>query len=222
MRGNFWMYPRVMDAYWHELSGSEQKVLDFILRRTWGFVKSSDRISLSQFHKGGGKIGKGTGLSQRQIITAVKKLQYKGYISVTKQKGKTNEFSLVVQIMHQNSEKTTPGSGALNAHQTNAKITHTIDNIPIENAIERMYTFYSRVIHSGGKLTKQTRKNMADRFAEYYPQELVAAIRNAAKNDYWGDIIQRNTPAWFFDSEERIATFLALGPDIWSTDKKSE
>ena len=75
MRKNFWMYPRMMDNHWHGLSGSEQKVIDFILRRTWGYEKSFDYISISQFNRGGGKLGGGTGLSQRQVITAVKALE---------------------------------------------------------------------------------------------------------------------------------------------------
>jgi len=34
IRGKYWPYPKIMDKYWHLLTGSEQKVLDFILRRT--------------------------------------------------------------------------------------------------------------------------------------------------------------------------------------------
>jgi len=49
---NFWSYPKALNGYWHILNGSEQKVLDYILRHTWGYNKTSDRISLSQFKYG--------------------------------------------------------------------------------------------------------------------------------------------------------------------------
>ncbi len=49
---NFWSYPKALNGYWHTLSGSEQKVLDYILRHTWGFKKISDEISLTQLERG--------------------------------------------------------------------------------------------------------------------------------------------------------------------------
>lgn len=224
MKKNFWMYPRAMDAWWHELSGSEQKCLDFILRRTWGWEKSSDEISLTQFEKGIGKNDKGTGLSQRQIVTAIKGLESKGYILIKKDRGRTNEYSLVVQKMHQGSEKTATGSGALNALATGEKSAYTIDRVPIEKAINKMYRIYTQVIHSGKRVTftREAKQNLRARFAEYHPEELVCALKNASENDYWSEIAKTQTIAWFFASEERIATFLALGPYEWSKNENDK
>lgn len=215
MRRNFWMYPRVMDAYWHQLSGSEQKVLDFILRRTWGWEKVSDCISLSQFAKGGGNIGNGTGLSQRQIVTAVQKLESKGYIHVKRQIGRINEYRLVMQEMQRSNKEISQVPGALPANAGVQKLQTTVDNIPIEEAIERMYTLYSKIIRPGQRLTRNARASLKARFTEYHPNELLAALKNARDSDYWSDIAKTNTIAWFFGSEERIATFLALGPNEW-------
>ena len=213
MRKNFWMYPRVMDAWWYELSGSEQKVLDFILRRTWGWEKSSDHISLSQFEKGGGKLGNGTGLSQRQVITAIRELERKGYISIKKQTGKTNEYSLVVQKMHQGSEKTATGSGALNAQGTSEKITHTIDKVPIDKAIEKIYSLYKTLVLPTARLKTADKEKMRERLAEFHPREIIRAMTNFGESEWWmnnPDIPK--TIGWFFASDERIDKFLSLDP----------
>lgn len=211
IRGNFWMYPRAMDGWWPELSGSEQKTLDFVLRKLTGWEKQTDQISLSQFEKG-------TGLSQRQIVTAVQELERKRFIQVSRSIGRTNGYSLVVQEVHPSSEKTSTGAGAQNAHAGSEKTAYTIDNIPIDRAIEKMYRFYSQIIRPGQRLTREARKNLTDRFAEYHPQKLVCAMKNARDDDYWNGIVRTNTIAWFFSSEEQIARFLALGPHDWQED----
>lgn len=222
MRRNFWMYPRVMDTWWYQLSGSESKVLDFILRRTWGWEKVSDRISLSQFAKGGRNIGNGTGLSQRQIVTAVQGLESKGYIHVKRQIGRINEYKLVVQEMQRSNEEISQAPSALPANAGVQKLQTTVDNVPIEEAIEKMYTLYSKLVRPGQRLTREARRNLTDRFADYHPKQLVLAMKNAVADDYWGDIVQKNTVAWFFSSEERIARFLALGPHEAPSDPKGQ
>ncbi|MDO8452043.1 MAG: replication protein [bacterium] len=206
MRRNFWMYPRVMDAWWHQLSGSEQKTLDFCLRKLWGWEKQSDRISLSQFEKG-------TGLSQRQIITASAALEQKGYVSVKRQIGKTNEYSLVVQEVHQSSEKTATGGGAQNAQPTSEKITHTIDKVPIDKAIEKIYSIYKTLVLPTARLKTGDREKIQERLTEFHPREVVRAIKNFGESDWWMN--NSNIPktiGWFFASDERIDKFLSLDP----------
>lgn len=212
MKKNFWMYPRVMDNWWCQLSGAEQKVLDFILRRLWGWEKSSDRISLSQIQSGGGKIGGGTGLSQRQIITSIKGLERKGYIIVERGLGITNKYSLAVQEVHRGSEESDNGSNKISAKVSNEESAYTTEK-EIER-INKMYILYSNIIQAGKRvtLTREAKANIKARFAEYRPEELVCALKNVRENDYWNEIAKSQTVAWFFASEERIATFLALGP----------
>ena len=94
---NFWSYPKDLNGYWHQLSGSEQKVLDYILRHTWGFDKVADEISLTQLQKGIKNFDKGTGLARQTIITALKGLIRKGFIS-KKQGNKANHYELVKNL----------------------------------------------------------------------------------------------------------------------------
>jgi len=83
---NYTQVPNVfLDELMSELTGSELKVLMYINRRTFGFGKRSDNISLNQIANGIIKkdstvLDKGTGLSKTQIINAINKLVDKGII----------------------------------------------------------------------------------------------------------------------------------------------
>lgn len=94
IKGKFFRYPIILENYWCTLEGSEQKVLDYILRQTYGWNKKSDKISLSQFAKGNGKNTKGAGISETQAVAALKALEEKGYITVERKARKTNIIHL--------------------------------------------------------------------------------------------------------------------------------
>ncbi len=79
----------VFDSLMPQLSGGELKVLLYICRRTFGFRKDNDRISLSQISKGiitktGKVLDHGTGLCKRHVINALKSLEKKNIITVTR------------------------------------------------------------------------------------------------------------------------------------------
>ena len=69
-----------------DLSGTELKALLYIIRRTRGFKKESDAISLNQFLKGittkdGKQLDKGCGIKDRKsLIDALRSLEKKRYI----------------------------------------------------------------------------------------------------------------------------------------------
>ena len=93
----FFKYPSDMDKYWYLLTGSEQKVLDFILRQTIGFKKSSDTIAYSQIETGIKGFNHGTGLSRSQVHRAVNSLENKGFIRTTRHHRKPHVFQLVTR-----------------------------------------------------------------------------------------------------------------------------
>jgi phage replication O-like protein O len=75
----------VFDELLADLSGAEVKVLLYICRRTFGWKKESDTISISQMmggivKKDGDVLDKGTGLSRDSVARAVKGLEQKGVI----------------------------------------------------------------------------------------------------------------------------------------------
>lgn len=75
----------LFDELMSELAGAELKVLLYIIRRTFGFKKTSEHISLSQIRHGittrdGRVLDRGTGLSLSAAQSAIKALVAKGII----------------------------------------------------------------------------------------------------------------------------------------------
>jgi hypothetical protein len=82
----------VFDELLSRLTGAELKVLLYIIRRTYGFKKNIDPISLTQITSGivtrdGRVLDKGTGLDRSSAIKAAKGLVEKGVVTVQKEKG---------------------------------------------------------------------------------------------------------------------------------------
>ena len=93
----FTQYPNMLTEFWADLSGSGQKVLDFIIRQTIGWEKDEDTIALSQFRNGirGKWNNRGTGLSGSQVRRAIKELENGGYITVERNQNRPSTFRLV-------------------------------------------------------------------------------------------------------------------------------
>jgi phage replication O-like protein O len=84
----------VFDSLMPSLSGGELKVLLYICRRTFGFRKEADSISLTQIAQGittkvGRVLDQGTGLSKRHVINALKALEKRNIIKVTRKVDET-------------------------------------------------------------------------------------------------------------------------------------
>jgi phage replication O-like protein O len=108
----------VFDTLIPQLSGGELKVLLYICRRTFGFRKDSDRISLSQISSGittktGRVLDHGTGLCKRHVINALKTLEKKNIIIITRTVDETglnavNTYSLNIHPTPQPEEPHRP------------------------------------------------------------------------------------------------------------------
>lgn len=231
--GNFWCYPKVVCLHWHKLVGSEQKVLDCILRHTWGFDRSKDRISLTQLENGVGKIHNGVGLSRKQIIRALRALEQKGFITSVKS-SMTNEYSLVPETHqeqgtkgNQSSVLTSPATGDKTTLNGRDKRIHTINNLSIEQTIERIYKEYLSKIFPGTRevseneiprLTKSAKQKITDCLREFEANDIRKAINNFSVNEWQMRNNGTRGIAWFFQSEDRIEQFLNLGKlDDFST-----
>src|SRR5579871_1338405 len=75
----------IFDHWMATLSGAEFKVLLYIARRTYGFGKESDTISLNQIAQGiikrdGTSLDRGTGVSRMSVTRALKVLEERGVI----------------------------------------------------------------------------------------------------------------------------------------------
>jgi Bacteriophage replication protein O len=83
----------LFDALMAHLSGAELKVLLYIIRRTFGFKKDADNISLNQICNGistreGGVLDSGTGLSLSTVQIALKGLIEKNCVITARNRSK--------------------------------------------------------------------------------------------------------------------------------------
>src|ERR1035437_6358405 len=92
---NYTMVPdELFDELLADLSGAELKVLLYICRRTFGFKKDEDSISLSQLMHGivmkdGRALDHGTGLSKPTLLAALNSLEESGIIETERQRSET-------------------------------------------------------------------------------------------------------------------------------------
>ena len=83
------------------LSGAELKVLLYIIRRTAGFKKPTDAISLTQFERGittkaGKVLDRGCGLNRETVCQALQSLENRGCIRLTKRMGTKNDKDVTI------------------------------------------------------------------------------------------------------------------------------
>lgn len=91
---NFTQIPNVFfDEIYSNLGYAELKVLLYLMRRTYGFHKKTDKISLTQFEKGIEGLDNGTGLARKNIFQALDSLVKKELVLINK-KGRINSYSL--------------------------------------------------------------------------------------------------------------------------------
>src|SRR5947209_13691195 len=89
---NYTMVPdQLFDEHLAFLSGAELKVLLYIIRRTFGFKKDADSISISQMLGGiekrdGSHLDHGVGLSKPTLLQALRSLVEKNLIASERQR----------------------------------------------------------------------------------------------------------------------------------------
>jgi len=132
---NYWQYPKALNGYWSQLNGSEQKVLDYILRHTWGYQKTCDKISLSQFKNGikkknGEYFDRGTGIKQDStILKAIKMLEKIGFIECVQIARKTKFIKL--RPLYKLQESSVKNTGVATVKNTDTIYTDTINKLTI-------------------------------------------------------------------------------------------
>jgi len=99
----------LIDEWAPHLSPAELRVVLYVARRTFGFHKERDAISLSQLCNGitahdGRRLDYGTGLSRKGVISACASLSAKGLLSISKQRtpdgdNEINIYTLIVRDM---------------------------------------------------------------------------------------------------------------------------
>lgn len=125
LKPNFTQFPNIIfDELLSELSDAELKCLCYIIRRTYGFQRDSDKIALSQFEHGlvshtGVQLDYGTGMSKRSIIRGLQSLERKNIISSDL---KYNHKTYTINLSW-NGDKSTPGENGDKKSQNGDKST---------------------------------------------------------------------------------------------------
>lgn len=112
---NYTMVPdQLFDELLVDLSGAELKVLLYIIRRTYGFKRNSDAISLSQMLTGirtkDGKIlDRGVGLSKPTLLGALRGLIEQGIITAERRRSsERGDEATVYSLVFADRQPTTP------------------------------------------------------------------------------------------------------------------
>ena len=94
LKPNFTQIPNVFfDEWLGDLGKGELKVLLYVMRRTYGFQKNKDRISLSQLQTGIKNLDQGTKLGRMTLMRAITNLEEIGMLKVDRE-NMTNMYSL--------------------------------------------------------------------------------------------------------------------------------
>ena len=112
-------YTQVPDDLFDELlprlSGAELKVLLYVIRRTFGFKRRSDQISLDQFTSGirtrdGRVLDEGTGLSRETVVKIVPQLIEKGILVAVRNRAPDGRDLPTSYTLRMESENLTPNA----------------------------------------------------------------------------------------------------------------
>lgn len=202
---NYWPYPKALNGWWHALTAWEQKVLDYLLRHTWGYKKDADSISLSQFMNGivkknGDVLDTGTGIKDKRTVRkALNGLMEKGFINCIPVSGRESIFELKINPSH----GMLPLTSHVTTHITKDEMSNpshvmspTIKNITINNNIGNQT--YKKDISDvisylenklGGvrfaNYPKQAKAVKAMLTANYTVKEIIYAIDKMYSNQWW-------------------------------------
>lgn len=125
-----------------DLSGSERRVIDVVMRKTWGYSKKSDRIALSQ-------IEKATGLPRRTISRAVINLERMNILLGTREslgittRGLNKHFAewrprdvdVPSRVARVPRDVDVPRGRDKNGKSLGTPMSHTIDNLTKDNTV---------------------------------------------------------------------------------------
>lgn len=158
------------------LAPNEWRILMFVLRKTWGWNKKEDKISLSQFQEG-------TNISRPNVVDAIKSLVAKGILVVNK-KGFINVYSFNKFYTKWTSSHTTTSSQgdtrvvAKGIPKLVAKGIPTKDNKP---SIQKTYIPVSQKPEGKARKKRETKCPLVVKGIENGHKHCVALLEDLAK-----------------------------------------
>ncbi len=188
------------------IPGEARQVLDFIIRKTYGFHKKEDMIALSQFVLG-------TGLKKTNICRSLNKLSQMNLIVIKKDNGNTTKYRLnkdydmwkPLSKKITLSKKIMPVIKKDNEPLSNRR--HTIDTITIDNYTKDILPEYSLV-----KLSKKEYDKLVALMGEELVKDFIERVYLYCKSkgktyrDYYATILN------WYKKEKRTSTSQSPSP----------
>ncbi len=164
----------ILDHWMGHLSGAEFKVVMYIARRTYGFGKDSDTISLNQLARGirmrrGGQLDYGTGLSRSSVKSACASLVGRGVLVKTQATvagsdepdENTYRLNLYAPVILEGGPEPEPPTSSDQEPEVGQKITH----------VGQKSAYLHRKSEVGQKLAQGRPKNSPEVGQKLAPQE---------------------------------------------------
>lgn len=203
-----------IDESMSKLTHAQFKVLIAICRKTIGWHKHSDYISISQ-------IVELANVSNKTVVQALKELEKMGYITTEKTKRSTTLITInydATSVTSTPPSVTTTQASVMSTQDASVMSTHTKETI--KETIYKYSDFvdlWNQTYGTKLKVTESKKKQIRDRLKTFTEDEIKESIRNRAK-DKWlnGDGIEF-LKEWsaFWRNDEKVERYL-------NTDENSE
>jgi phage replication O-like protein O len=159
----------VFDDLIADLTGAELKVLLYICRRTFGFKKDRDSISLNQIANGittrdDRVLDRGTGLSKRHVQRALKSLELKNVVTVNRRMDEEGENEINIYSLNFINEGR--GVGTKSPYRRDKKSPRV--GTPVSTTTNSIQQTVNNTVNGGSKLIRNmTNLNIPDEQADY-------------------------------------------------------
>lgn len=167
------------------------------------------KLRPGQFCMGREEFGKSIGMSGSTAWFWIKQFEVDSMVDIKKSsKGsivtikRWNEYQEVDSIVD---SKKTADEQQMNTNKNNKN-----DKNIYKPEIEKIYSFYKKKINSKSQLTDNAKNKIKTRLNGNTQEQLLRAIENFSKSNWWMENNAHRGVAWFFNSDDRIDQFLNL------------
>jgi phage replication O-like protein O len=177
---------QVVDVHMRDLNGSELKILLCICRKTIGWHKDADKISISQMVEL-------SGMTEKTVINATKQLENKGIIYANRKSGVTTTYEVISDDTPVKSTVVNRPTPVKSTEATPVIITDTKESSYKESNKESDdsgidYISFLRAYNDSHdtnlRITDTKRRQIRSRLRTFDKDEILAAIRNRG-DDEW-------------------------------------
>lgn len=195
----------IIDQLMSELSHAQFKVLIAICRKTIGWHKQSDYISISQ-------IMDLTNVSNKTAVKTIRELEEMGLISTKKQTRKPTHITINYQltsVLTTQEDKPTSVLTTLDKAETSVLSTHTKE-IFKENIYSKFVELWNNTYGTSLRITEPKRKQIKARLKTFSEDEIVQSISNRSKDKWINGEGRKFRGNWdsFWRNDEKIERYL--------------